>query len=140
MPTPSRFTAERREIILEALRRGNSLSTAAAMARVDKSTLSRWLKRGREAHECSRFRRFAEDCEAAAAIFAGEMVEIIRRDALVEKNAKTAMWWLERRGDEFSPYPADAPNSEGPIVVSLRFSGAPVVQPGLVSTEEDDPA
>ncbi len=146
MPTRSKFTAKRRETIIEALRRGNSRRTAAALAGVDHKSITRWLQRGAEAPDGSTWRQFAEAVAHAEAAAAGEMVEIIRRDAVVEGNAKSAMWWLERRDPEFRRQPSTEPPPapEGPIVIQLSFDDRPLLPFDLHALPEgpdgDEPA
>lgn len=43
---PSKFTEERADKIIRAIRAGNYIETAAALAGVHKSTLYEWMKRG----------------------------------------------------------------------------------------------
>jgi transposase-like protein len=61
VPTPSKFTDERRSQILEILSAGGSRRAAAARAGVDHATLSRWLARGRMGAPGGRWHTFAND-------------------------------------------------------------------------------
>lgn len=45
---PTKLNAKRQEQICEAIRRGNYLETAAAIAGIDKVTLHDWLRKGRD--------------------------------------------------------------------------------------------
>jgi len=122
MPTRSKFTSERREIIVEALRRGNSRRVAAALAGIDHRQIARWFRRGQDAPAGSTWRDFAEAVEHAEAVAADEMMEIIRRDAVTERNAKSAMWWLERRDPAFRGKAEDtSPVQDGPVVIQMQF-------------------
>ncbi len=51
MPRVTKFSAERRQKILEALQIGLSRRTAAALAGIDHGTLTRWIEKGRTAEE-----------------------------------------------------------------------------------------
>jgi DNA invertase Pin-like site-specific DNA recombinase len=54
----SKFTAERRQIIVEHLAAGFSRRGAARAAQIDHETLSRWLKRGAKGAPDGRWRTF----------------------------------------------------------------------------------
>lgn len=131
MPARSKFTAERRNIILEALRRGNTRRTAAGLARVDPAQVTRWVKQGEESPPGSKFREFAEEVAHAESVATGEMVEIVRRDATTERNVKSAMWWLERRASEFRSPSAytQPPQTQAPVVINLAFADGTPLQP-----------
>jgi IS30 family transposase len=64
MPTPTRFTADRRARILEILSAGASLREAARSAGVSHSTLIRWLQRGAKAHPGGTLNGFYRAVEA----------------------------------------------------------------------------
>ncbi len=51
MPRVTKFSAERRKKILEALQIGLSRRTAGALAGIDHGTLTRWIEKGRTAEE-----------------------------------------------------------------------------------------
>jgi hypothetical protein len=65
MPTRSKFTADRRHLILELLRAGASRREAARMAGLDHSTLIKWIRRGRKAAPGGRWREFYLDVISA---------------------------------------------------------------------------
>lgn len=66
MSTPTKFTAEVRALILEALSYGLDRQSAAHYARIDPATLRRWMKNGETARSSSsRFAKFREDVFAA---------------------------------------------------------------------------
>jgi transposase len=50
---PNKLTEMRREVIVAAVRRGCRLGRAAAEARIGRSTLMEWLRRGRVALEAA---------------------------------------------------------------------------------------
>lgn len=93
-------------VVTEAMRAGNYLETAAALAGVDPSTLRRWIARGererrrRDAGETpdsseNGFVRFAQDVGRAAAAAQSEIVGRIVRAG--REDWRAAAWWLERR-------------------------------------------
>jgi transposase len=82
---PSKFTVERQEQILEAIRGGNYLETAARAAGVGKSTFYEWLER---------FPDFADAVESARAEAEARNVAIIEKAA--QASWQAAAWWLER--------------------------------------------
>jgi transposase-like protein len=65
VPTPSKFTSERRSKVLEILSAGGSRRAAAARAGVDHATLGRWLSRGRKGAPGGRWHTFMRDVEQA---------------------------------------------------------------------------
>lgn len=82
---PSKLTDERVERILEAIRAGNYIETAARIAGIAPSTLHQWR------HD---FPDFAEAVEKARAEAEGRNVAIVQRAAMSTWQA--AAWWLER--------------------------------------------
>ena len=85
MARPSKFTAERQEKILEALRAGNYLETAAAYAAISYQTLNEWRKT---------FPEFSEAVEKARADAEARMVAVIMKAA--PSSWQAAAWWLKR--------------------------------------------
>lgn len=80
--------------MVEALRAGNYLETAAAFAGVSKVTLYDWLRRGNE-QSSGRFRDFLNAVEKALADAEVRDVAIIAKAAGADW--KAAAWRLERR-------------------------------------------
>jgi transposase len=58
MPTPSKFTEEVRRAVIDALAVGASRRTAATIAGVSPSQVTRWLARGEHAREGTRWHEF----------------------------------------------------------------------------------
>ncbi len=85
MGRPSKLTDERGERILEALRAGNYLGTAARYAGIGESTLHEWR---------TKYPEFAEAVEKARADAEARMVAVIMKAAPIHWQA--AAWWLER--------------------------------------------
>lgn len=82
---PSKLTDERAERILDALRAGNYLETAARYAGVSYDTLNEWRKR---------FPEFSEAVEKARADAEARNVAVLQQAARTKWQA--AAWWLER--------------------------------------------
>ncbi|MES2211017.1 MAG: transposase [Chloroflexota bacterium] len=127
----SKFTAERRAVIIRALENGSSYRAAAGVAGIDESSLRDWLARGREAGESSSYREFAEQVRQAEAGVASLVAKVIVDAA--KDDPKWAAWYLERRDSAFSP-PATRREITGgaPIVVELKLAGgdmAPMLRP-----------
>lgn len=99
----SKFTAEAATQVLDAIRAGNYMETAAAYAGVHKDTFYEWLKNGRTAQQKTgrltaletRFAEFAADVEQALAQAEVRDVAIIGKAAQTQWQA--AAWRLERR-------------------------------------------
>lgn len=126
MPTPSKFTADRRQKIVQALKIGASRRTAAAVAGVDESTLRDWLARGKDAEEGSRWREFYEDCEDAVAHPKMRALGLIYEK--LGDDANIAWKFIERREEGYAPPQAGPPQAPaGPVVIALAFhDGEPV--------------
>ena len=127
MPRPTKFTAETRRKILEALTVGASRQTAAAIAGVDGSALSKWLKRGEEATEAeSRFAEFRREVLEAEATPRMRALGVIYRE--MPDNPTLAWKFIERREPGFAPPMPSAPaQPSGPVVIQLSLSdGRPI--------------
>lgn len=89
----SKLTPAVQERIVVALKAGNYLETAAAFAGIDRSTLYRWLAKGREA----RSGQFRDFCDAVtAAIAQAEVQAVARISAAAQTDWRAAAWLLER--------------------------------------------
>ena len=84
---PSVMTAANREIILDALRRGNGRYASAGVAQLSKQTLLRWLDADPD---------FAEAVEIAEAEAEARKLAVINK-ACDDGLWAPAAWWLERR-------------------------------------------
>lgn len=86
MARPMKYTKERAQAIIDALRAGNTRTASVAYASIAYTTFLRWL----EANES-----FANDVKKA------EADAEVRNVAIIQTAAKTtwtaAAWWLERR-------------------------------------------
>jgi hypothetical protein len=89
---PTSLTPEVAEIIVEAMRAGNYLETAAALAGISVATLRNWLRDGRRnlSPELADFSRSVAQARAIAEI---RDLERIGRDT----SWQSAAWRLERR-------------------------------------------
>lgn len=134
MPTPSKFTAERRQRIIQALSIGASRNTAAGIAGVDESAIRRWIAKGKEAEPGSRFREFYEEVIQAEASPRMRALGIIYKE--MPDNPVLAWKYIERREPGFAPPVAGigAP-SQQPVVIQLNFHDGSSTQPAL--TEGD---
>lgn len=89
----SKLTPEVQERIATALRAGSYLEEAAQLAGVDRSTLWRWMAKGREA----RSGQFFDFCNVIqGAIAQAEVAAVARISAASQTDWKAAAWWLER--------------------------------------------
>lgn len=99
-PPNSLLTPQRHTAIVEAMRKGLYVTTAAAVCRVSRRTLFRWLELGErdyEAGEDTGYARLFEDVRAAEAEFEAEMVAAVRKAAKEPHNWAAAMTMLERK-------------------------------------------
>lgn len=127
MGRPSKFTQERRDKILEVLRLGGSKHTAADYARVDRSQISRWLARGKEAEEGSSFRQFYEDVIEAEAQPRVRALWSVNK--AMSDNPTLAFKFLERREPGFAPPMPSAPAAAAVVAVHLSFADGSPAEP-----------
>lgn len=88
---------ETRVTIVEALRRGHFLETAAALAGCTTAQVRRWLRLG--AQEDSEFHRFAVEARIAVAESEDAIIGLLR-GAAEAGDLKAVTWYLERRHPE----------------------------------------
>ena len=148
MPTPSKFTAERKRKILEALSVGSSRRTAAAVAGIDEAALRRWIEKGKDAAPGSSFGKFAEDVAEAEAHPRMRALGVIYNEL---PNRPDLAWkFIERREPGYAPPLPNAPERQGPLVIELALAGgsplelraAEIVEGEIVAEESSgaDPA
>lgn len=97
MGRPSKLTPELQERIVQAIRAGNYIETAAAYAGIAKSTLYDWLKRGARA-KTGKYRAFSDAVQRALAEAEVRDVAIIGKAA--QEQWQAAAWRLERKFPE----------------------------------------
>ncbi len=97
MAKPSTLTPEVHDRIVEALRSGCYLETAAAYAGVPRATFYEWLRRGR-AGDGDRFVRLADAIEKALAD--AELRDLLTIARASESQWQASAWRLERRYPE----------------------------------------
>jgi hypothetical protein len=126
VPGQSKFTAERRQKILEALQVGASRRTAAAVARIDPATLTRWIQSGESAESGSRWRQFFEDVHEAEAHPKMRALGVVYKE--LSDSPALAWKFIERRESGFAPpMPHASASAPGPVVIQLSFSdGGPL--------------
>ena len=132
MPTPSKFTSERRSKILEILSAGGSRRAAAALAGVDHATLARWLARGRKAAPGGRWHTFLRDVEQAET---HPLLRVLRDEYDKAQDSPMAAFRFLDRHDAWAedepPLPAD------PVVIRLKLTdkSPPVLGSGFEGEE-----
>lgn len=103
---PTSLTRHVHQVVTRAMRSGNFLETAAALAGVDPATLRRWIARGERERRrrqngeppdrtATAHVRLAQEIERAAATAQSEVVGRILRSG--REDWRAAAWWLERR-------------------------------------------
>lgn len=88
----TKYTPEAHARAVEAIRGGNYLETAAALAGVTAPTLRAWIRRGRDPEGEEQFQRLARDVDSAMA----EAEETALKTIIGSKDPKWVAWWLER--------------------------------------------
>ena len=121
MPTPTKFTADRRKRIIEALQIGASRNTAAAVAGIDPATLLRWLQRGKSAGESTNWRKFFLAVAEAEAHPRMRALGVIYR--AMEDKPDLAWKFIERRESGYAPpMPRELHSPATPVVIQLSLS------------------
>jgi hypothetical protein len=95
---PSKLTPQVCQKIVDALRAGNFIQTAAEYAGVDRSTVHDWLRRGKRERQ-GQYRDFVEQVRKAEADSEVRDLAIISKAAL-EGTWQAAAWRLERKFPE----------------------------------------
>lgn len=96
MGRPAKFDQKKAGQILTALTEGNFLEDAAALVRVSRRTVERWIEKGRERagkEETDEYAKFAMDVDHARAQFAFVSLRDIRSGT---KRSDGLRWILER--------------------------------------------
>lgn len=91
---PTKLTPEIQAKIVEALRAGNYIETAAAYAGINKTTLYDWLKRGAR-DKSGPYHTFSNAVEKAMAD--AEMRDVLLIANAAKENWQAAAWRLERK-------------------------------------------
>jgi len=92
---PSKFSQERAERLIQAVRGGNYLKTACAFAGIDYTTLRRWILKADEPDAPPEYREFKEALEKARAD--AEVASLAKiQKAANEGQWQAAAWFLER--------------------------------------------
>ena len=97
-----KLTPDRTDIIVQALEKGHSLTSAARLAGLHRDTLNRWMKRGRKG-ENGVFSHFYVTVQEALAKSEQKLVELVFNHA--EKDWRAAAWLLSRRFPEWRENP-----------------------------------
>jgi hypothetical protein len=121
MPTPSKFTADRRKLLIEGAELGLSRQSNSIHAGIEDATLRRWLERGRIAPEGSAFKRFREEFLAAEVAPRKKALAIVS-EAWPDK-PDLAWKFIERREPGYAPPMPNAPVHQGPVVIELKLAG-----------------
>jgi hypothetical protein len=119
MPMPSKFTADRRQRILEALTIGAPLDVAAAIGGVERTTLQKWLQKGRAPGGPANFREFATQVDEAEAHPKARALGIIYK--AMEDKPDLAWKFIERRVSGFAPPVAMPAVTHQPVKIQLSF-------------------
>lgn len=93
---PTKLTAVTQQAIVQALRAGNYLETAAAYAGVSKQSIYTWIKRGQKGEP--KYQEFLDAIEKAQADSETRDVAIIAKAA--ETQWQASAWRLERKFPE----------------------------------------
>jgi hypothetical protein len=146
MPTPTKFTAETRQKILQALQVGASRTTSAHIAGVDEAQVRRWIAKGKDAAPGTRFREFYEAVIAAEASPRMRALGIIYKE--MPDRPDLAWKYIERREPGYAPpMPSMPPPSQGPVIIQLALAdggrlqlpSADVIEGEVVDEQDEQP-
>lgn len=99
MGAPTKFSQERAEKLLQAVRSGNHLSVAARFAGISYDTLKRWVLKADEPGAPEELREFAESLERARA--ESEVIALAKIQRAASEGAwQASAWFLERSWPE----------------------------------------
>ena len=124
---PSKLNAEVINSIQQWLRMGYFVEDAARMSGVHKTTLYRWLEKGREERDAGEESLYVDFCNAmekARAEAEGMFLSSIKT-AASRGQWQAAAWWLERSFDKWSK-PSKiqlGSDKEEPLKVQIKYSG-----------------
>lgn len=122
--TGTKFTEARRRAILDALRKGHTLTTAAAFAGITRQTLYNWLQRGEKAPE-GNYGKFAMEVAQASAEAADVAINSVT--GAFPDDWRAAMEFLSRRfPDEWGKrerHEVSGPTGE-PIRIEVKWPNA----------------
>ena len=125
MAQPSKFTADRRALILAALHVGCSDETAAWHAGVNKSTLSRWLERAEHAADGGTWNEFwLRVCEAKAGSRLSVVGAAFKAAVSPDRDGTLAWKMAQRMEPAFRPIETE-PRPIGPTVIVLELPSMP---------------
>jgi len=93
MGRPTKLTPEVQDRIIQALKAGNYVETAAEYAGIGKTTFYRWMEQGKQASR-GIYREFRDAVMRARAEAEARNVAIIQQAA--PDDWRAAAWWLER--------------------------------------------
>ena len=124
---PSKLTAEVTKNIQNWLRMGYFVEDAARMAGVSKSTLYRWLEKGKEDRDQEIESLHADFCNAmerSRAEAEGMFINSIQT-AAKRGQWQAAAWWLERSFEKWSKRHKlqVSGDDEEPINIKIKYSG-----------------
>jgi hypothetical protein len=128
MGRPSKFTAENRQKVIEALMVGASRNEAARIAKIGPTTLKRWLEEAKSASDGTAKAKFRDDVEEAEAHPKMRALGVVYR--ALEDRPDLAWKFIERRVDGYQP-PVQAPAMAMASPVNITLSFNEVAMPAL---------
>lgn len=144
MATPSKFTADNRQKILQALQVGASRRTAAHLTGIDEKTLRDWFARGRDGPTNGQYHAFYEEVLKAEASPRMRALGVVYQ-SLPDK-PDLAWKFLERREDGYAPPVAEIAPPPVPVMIRLSFHEGDVPPSAIESyiegeiVEQEEPA
>ena len=123
MPIRGMYTEERHDKVVEAIRNGNSIQNASALAGMGYDTLWSWLEKGKYAPD--KYPHYAQlvlDIDQARAEMEGEMVgRVVETARSGNSNSLTAAtWWLQKRSAEWAQTQTINVHRDTPDTVNLN--------------------
>ena len=124
-----KFSLERKEILLQNIREGQTIKTACALAGISTATYQRWINiaEGNEVPhvqvDIEEYVKLRDEVEIAIAESQVKYVELINAAALEPRNWKAAAYMLERHKRIWEKSHPEPQNSLEKAVLTLAESG-----------------
>ena len=92
---PEKLTYELIEAICSSLAEGHTFDKAARINGIGPSTFYRWRNYGAQPDAEQIYQDFARRVKESIVFYADEALQIVRNEAVIHRNLRAAIWFLE---------------------------------------------